>query len=421
VAPNVITGLTWLRELSDGFQYQDVEQGTEKCSVCEDGTVEVWADPEDSNRVFEMVDMLDSEYVETLEKKKIECTRCNGEQKVPKVIKLKKDIQAVKRIFNVPEISLIPGIKRIAEKTIDVITVPDSAIRENKVISVNLPSIIGGTQITRPVDFTDIDTGRLPNEQNLELKTTRIFTDFNTGKLSEQKALDDLEKAQKKFIFDESKRTAGLRFVEGVGVGVLTALAPPLGWTVIGLGTADALFKRKEVLEFAKKNPKAAALQFSAGIIGGFVGAGGVKAAAIKKAIIKEPVINIVGKARTRLRNQIIENLDTDLRVKLEIPIKTTATRAFEIKIPSPKNNVVLRILEFSKDGVRNFAGVELVKGKVKTTLKGITLGKGAKGSTDLITRVIRKNTKRGLTSLEVSQFLERTKLVGSRNIQNRV
>ena len=77
--------------------------------------------------------------------------------------------------------------------------------------------------------------------------------------------------------------------------------------------------------------------------------------------------------------------------------------------------------LEFSKDGVRNFAGVELVKGKVKTTLRGITLGKGAKGSTDLITRVIRRNTRRGLTNLEVSQFLERTKLVGSKNIQNRV
>ncbi len=96
VAPNVITGLTWLRELSDGFQYQDVEQGTEKCSVCEDGTVEVWADPEDSNRVFEMVDMLDSEYVETLEKKKIECTRCNGEQKVPKIVRIAREIPCPK-------------------------------------------------------------------------------------------------------------------------------------------------------------------------------------------------------------------------------------------------------------------------------------------------------------------------------------
>lgn len=96
VAPNVITGLTWMRELSDGFQYQDIEKGTEKCPVCEDGTVEAWIDPEDSDRVFEMVDMLDSEYVETLIKKKIECTRCGGTHEVPKIVRITKEIPCPK-------------------------------------------------------------------------------------------------------------------------------------------------------------------------------------------------------------------------------------------------------------------------------------------------------------------------------------
>ena len=336
-------------------------------------------------------------------------------------IKLKKDISKIKRTFNVPEISLIPGIRRVAEKAINIVTIPESASIEQKVISINLPSTIKGTQITRPVDFTDIDTGRLPNRQNFDLKTNKILTDFNTGRLNEKRALSDLETAQKKFVFNEAKRTAPLRFIEGAGIGALTVLAPPLGWSVIGLGTVDALAKRKEILEFSKRNPGAAAIQFTSGVVGGFVGAGGVKAAIIKKATIKEPTIKLTGKARTRLRDQIIENLDTDTRIKFEIPIKTTGTRAFEINIPSPKNNVVLRIMEFSKDGVRNFAGLEIIKGKVKSTIRGITLGKGKTGSADLITRVIRQNTKRGLTNLELSQFLEKTKLVGSRNIQNRV
>ncbi len=96
VAPNVITGLTWLRELSDGFQYQDVEKGTEKCPVCEDGVVGVWIDPEDSSHVFEMVDMLDSEYVATLKKKQVECSRCGGTQEVPKIVRIAREIPCPK-------------------------------------------------------------------------------------------------------------------------------------------------------------------------------------------------------------------------------------------------------------------------------------------------------------------------------------
>lgn len=96
VAPNAITGLTWMRELSDGFQYQNVEDGVEKCPICNDGTTEVWVDPEDSDRVFEMVDMLDSEYVDTLEKVQRECLRCKGTQEVPKIVRSVKEIPCPK-------------------------------------------------------------------------------------------------------------------------------------------------------------------------------------------------------------------------------------------------------------------------------------------------------------------------------------
>ena len=85
IAPNTITGLTWLRELSDGFQYRNKVVGKETCQVC-DGkkTCEYWVDPNDPERVFTMTDMLDSEYVTTLQKMNLTCTTCNGTGEVDK-------------------------------------------------------------------------------------------------------------------------------------------------------------------------------------------------------------------------------------------------------------------------------------------------------------------------------------------------
>ncbi len=79
VAPSTITGLTWLRELSDGFQYRNVEDGTKQCPVCNgSGTKEYWVDPEDSEKSFTMTEMLDPEYASTLEKTPLTCFSCGG-------------------------------------------------------------------------------------------------------------------------------------------------------------------------------------------------------------------------------------------------------------------------------------------------------------------------------------------------------
>ncbi len=96
VAPSVITGLTWLRELSDGFQYQDKEDGVTKCPVCEDGKTNVWVDPEDETRTFEMIDMLDADYVATLEKRRVACPRCGGTKEIPKIVRTAKEVPCPK-------------------------------------------------------------------------------------------------------------------------------------------------------------------------------------------------------------------------------------------------------------------------------------------------------------------------------------
>ena len=96
VAPSVISGLTWLRELSDGFQYRDIEDGVEKCPNCENGNMEIWVDPEDEDKVFEMVELLDDEYASTLKKKLTTCTRCKGTQEIPKIIRTVNEVPCPK-------------------------------------------------------------------------------------------------------------------------------------------------------------------------------------------------------------------------------------------------------------------------------------------------------------------------------------
>jgi SNF2 family DNA or RNA helicase len=95
-APSVITGLTALRELSDGFQYREKVDGTTKCPVCEDGTTEVWQDPEEEDKIFEMIDMLDDEYIETLEKITVTCPTCNGKQEVPRKVRVTREVPTPK-------------------------------------------------------------------------------------------------------------------------------------------------------------------------------------------------------------------------------------------------------------------------------------------------------------------------------------
>ena len=65
-APNAITGMTLLRELSDGFQYREVKDGKTRCTHCTDGTVTIWLDPEDPGRSYPGTDLLPDEVVDSV-------------------------------------------------------------------------------------------------------------------------------------------------------------------------------------------------------------------------------------------------------------------------------------------------------------------------------------------------------------------
>ena len=88
-APNAITGLTLLRELSDGFQYTEQADGKKCCPRCE-GAKEVkeWYDPDDDERVFSQADFFDPSIKDVLVERTIECPTCDGEGEIDRMVRV---------------------------------------------------------------------------------------------------------------------------------------------------------------------------------------------------------------------------------------------------------------------------------------------------------------------------------------------
>ena len=95
-APNAVTGMTLLRELSDGFQYRDEQDGMSRCTHCADGTVFRWSDPEDPSQVYDDVEFLEPELVARLVKETIPCPACGGAKEVPKWKRVTRELPCPK-------------------------------------------------------------------------------------------------------------------------------------------------------------------------------------------------------------------------------------------------------------------------------------------------------------------------------------
>lgn len=95
-APTAIQGLNDLRQLSDGFQYREVEDGFQACDICEDGTVERFYHPNDPEATIHSVDLLSEDFVAELEKETAKCPKCKGTQKVTKYKRITKEVPCPK-------------------------------------------------------------------------------------------------------------------------------------------------------------------------------------------------------------------------------------------------------------------------------------------------------------------------------------
>jgi len=90
-APNAITGMTLLRELSDGFIYREVQDGVSKCTHCKDGTGVEWSSPDEPDKIYTDVSFLDPELVAKLVKQNVLCPACGGAQEVPKIVRVARE------------------------------------------------------------------------------------------------------------------------------------------------------------------------------------------------------------------------------------------------------------------------------------------------------------------------------------------
>lgn len=97
-APNTITGLTWLRELSDGFQYKDVKDGMTSCNHCKDakGKIREWFLPSDESRTYRAIDMLDGDLVDTLQEREVDCPKCEGTGEIDKIVRITREVPCPK-------------------------------------------------------------------------------------------------------------------------------------------------------------------------------------------------------------------------------------------------------------------------------------------------------------------------------------
>jgi len=100
-APTAIQGLTWLRELSDGFQYHKRQDGMKPCSVCHGkGRCEQWVNEAGEslgkvmNHEEDPANVLDP--FSGYDKKMLLCDACDGSGEIPNMIRDLKKIKCPK-------------------------------------------------------------------------------------------------------------------------------------------------------------------------------------------------------------------------------------------------------------------------------------------------------------------------------------
>jgi hypothetical protein len=180
-APNVITGMTWLRELSDGFMYKDVEDGEAKCSVCAEsdaehaGEIQEWFDPDDPVQGFEQIDFFDEEYIERLEKRWVTCRRCNGTQMVTKYKRGGSPVAVVMAHRWSPSTNALPG-KSPAPRNPSSSRDSKSAKRRGGLLSSRasrVPWIVSKTSATKIIGVSSGATAVVGMSQRLTVSWSR--------------------------------------------------------------------------------------------------------------------------------------------------------------------------------------------------------------------------------------------------------
>jgi SNF2 family DNA or RNA helicase len=88
--------MTLLRELSDGFQYREEQDGMTRCTHCSDGTVTQYVDPEKPEQAYPGIGLLPTEVVARLVPQTVTCPVCGGAREVPKMVRTAREVPCPK-------------------------------------------------------------------------------------------------------------------------------------------------------------------------------------------------------------------------------------------------------------------------------------------------------------------------------------
>lgn len=95
-SPSAITGMTLLRELSDGFQYREKQDGTTHCTHCTQGKITEWSDPTNPDRMYKSIELVNPEIVYRLQAVELECPTCKGTQQMPRHVRYTREVPCPK-------------------------------------------------------------------------------------------------------------------------------------------------------------------------------------------------------------------------------------------------------------------------------------------------------------------------------------
>ncbi len=320
------------------------------------------------------------------------------------------------------------------ERDIQLLTTKPTPTPVTKITTPVRSPLGAGTGITvgeqfRPPNITDIGKGILSPQQEAEIKSEDIFIKFSEGKLTQSQVETKLKKIEKDFNLAETKRQLLATVATGLGIGAVSAIAPPLGLALGGFFGIQAFRNRGEIRTFAKQNPKAAAIQFSAGLGGVGIGAGGVSGFRAfrqgRQFTTAKPKIELLsGKSKNAVTQTIIEQIEPEFQL-LQTKGDITGVKNYKVKVPTSQGTLEVLITEFEKNGLKQFIGTEKIAGEIRPVfIRGQSIVKGQEGLSQIITRVARISQKdekaRGIVlgrgsptkfNIELRELIERVKL----------
>jgi len=303
---------------------------------------------------------------------------------------------------------------RLPQLTIPERRVEEIIEREKRREAGAIPGITEMIIVKRPPSVEDVGTGILGPKQEAEIRFNDVISRYNQGKILESQANSELKKIENDYVNAETNRQLIAIAGTSLAYGAISIAAPPVGLAIGGLAGIEGMRKRKEIISFFKTNPKAATKAFVASLSGIALSIGG--SAAIKKfkvmnADIPEPTVKLIsGKARQKFMVEVIEKVEPQFKILIQNK-RITGTRRFEVKIPSAKGEIMLKILEYEKNGIKTFVAQEFLNGKpTRAITTGNTIFKGKNGLNKLITRTARFSGKK-LNNIQIKQFVEKIKL----------